>query len=190
MRILCDLSIRGLADDEADLAVACRALNVSRSRYDDWLGRPARYVRRKRVTAETEKYDAETTGAEVPAPAPGFLSPFSTIGISFLGHPAPAGELSLPQSAYRRRTAGPHGVVVLHISKPRPGRAPPFTKVGDGGRKHDDVNGVGKGTYVYISPCTFSSRPANDAGPSPVRAGQPDQPARLTQQRVSTEPGA
>ena len=33
--------VRELADDEVDVAVACRVLNVSRSGYYDWLGRPA-----------------------------------------------------------------------------------------------------------------------------------------------------
>ena len=33
--------VRELADDEFEVAVACRVLNVSRSGYYDWLGRPA-----------------------------------------------------------------------------------------------------------------------------------------------------
>jgi hypothetical protein len=33
--------VRELADDNIDLAVTCRVLNVSRSGYDDWLGRLA-----------------------------------------------------------------------------------------------------------------------------------------------------
>jgi hypothetical protein len=33
--------VRELADDEIDVAVACRALAVSRSGYYDWFGRPA-----------------------------------------------------------------------------------------------------------------------------------------------------
>ena len=32
--------VRELADDNIDVAVACRVLNVSRSGYYDWLGRP------------------------------------------------------------------------------------------------------------------------------------------------------
>jgi putative transposase len=32
--------VRELADDEIDVAVACRVLGVSRSGYYDWLGRP------------------------------------------------------------------------------------------------------------------------------------------------------
>jgi putative transposase len=33
--------VRELADDEIDVAVACRVLEVSRSGYYDWLSRPA-----------------------------------------------------------------------------------------------------------------------------------------------------
>src|ERR1700757_149071 len=49
----------------------------------------------------------------------------SAVGLCFLGHPAPAGELHLPHG----RPTGvdrpdPNGVVVLHMSKTRPGRAP------------------------------------------------------------------
>lgn len=33
--------VRELADDDYEVAVACRVLNVSRSGYYDWLGRPA-----------------------------------------------------------------------------------------------------------------------------------------------------
>ena len=33
--------VRELADDQIDVAVACRVLVVSRSGYYDWLGRPA-----------------------------------------------------------------------------------------------------------------------------------------------------
>ena len=33
--------VRELADDDVDVAVACRVLNVSRSGFYDWLGRPA-----------------------------------------------------------------------------------------------------------------------------------------------------
>ena len=33
--------VRELADDEFEVAVACRVLNVSRSGYYDWLGRPS-----------------------------------------------------------------------------------------------------------------------------------------------------
>ena len=54
----------------------------------------------------------------------------SAIGLRFLGHPAPAGELSLPHG---RPTGAPtppdpNGVVVLHMSKLRPGRAPPLPR--------------------------------------------------------------
>ena len=35
------LLVRELADEDIDVAVACRVLSVSRSGYYDWLGRPA-----------------------------------------------------------------------------------------------------------------------------------------------------
>ena len=49
----------------------------------------------------------------------------SATGIRFLGHPAPAGELSLPHGrpTGHHRRPDPNGVVVLHMNKLRPGRA-------------------------------------------------------------------
>ena len=55
----------------------------------------------------------------------------SAVGVRFLGHPAPAGELQpSSRSAYRRRhrAPDPNGVVVLRMSKTRPGRAPPLPR--------------------------------------------------------------
>jgi hypothetical protein len=53
----------------------------------------------------------------------------SAVGIRFLGHPAPAAELSVPHG---RPTSGRppdrNGVVVLHMSKTRSGRAPPLPR--------------------------------------------------------------
>ena len=54
----------------------------------------------------------------------------SAVGVRFLGHPAPAGELQpSSRSAYRRhQPPDPNGVVVLRMSKTRPGRAPPLPR--------------------------------------------------------------
>jgi hypothetical protein len=53
----------------------------------------------------------------------------STVGVRFLGPPAPAGELRLPHG---RPTAiitpDPNGVVMLRMNKIRPGRAPPLPR--------------------------------------------------------------
>ena len=48
----------------------------------------------------------------------------SAAGLGLLGHPAPAGELSLPHGRPTgHHVTGPNGVVVLRMSKTRPGRA-------------------------------------------------------------------
>src|SRR6266516_7411632 len=59
-----------------------------------------------------------------------FPAALSATGLRFLGHPSPAGELGLP---YGRPTGSlclpdPNGVVMLHMSKTRPGRAPPLPR--------------------------------------------------------------
>src|SRR6266516_608867 len=59
-----------------------------------------------------------------------FPAALSATGLRFLGHPSPAGELSLPHG---RPTGSlclpdPNGVVMLHMSKTRPARAPPFPR--------------------------------------------------------------
>jgi hypothetical protein len=55
-----------------------------------------------------------------------FPAAYSATGLRFLSHPAPAGELSLPHGRSTRRTSRPDpiGVVMLRMSKLRPGRAP------------------------------------------------------------------
>jgi hypothetical protein len=53
----------------------------------------------------------------------------SAVGLRFLGHPAPAGELNLPHGRPTGiKPPDPIGVVVLHMSKLRPGRTPPLPR--------------------------------------------------------------
>jgi hypothetical protein len=60
---------------------------------------------------------------------PWFPAALSAVGIGLLGHPAPAGELRLPHGRPTgHRWPDPNGVVVLRMSKPRPGRAPPLPR--------------------------------------------------------------
>ena len=72
--------------------------------------------------------------ADHPAEVPVMRFPvscrLSAVGVRFLGHPAPAGELQpSSRSAYRRiDPPDPNGVVVLRMSKTRPGRAPPLPR--------------------------------------------------------------
>ena len=65
-----------------------------------------------------------------PAAPRGATCCLSATGIRFLGHPAPAGELSLPHGrpTGHHRVPDPNGVVVLHMNKLRPGRALPLSR--------------------------------------------------------------
>ena len=73
---------------------------------------------------------AQTTRRRVPVLRPAVSCCLSAIGIGFLGHPAPAGDLNLPHGRPTgpRNWPDPNGVVVLHMSKLRPGRAPPLSR--------------------------------------------------------------
>ena len=80
----------------------------------------------------------------------------SAVGLRFLGHPAPAGELRLPHG----RPTGvdlpdPNGVVVLHMSKTRPGRAPPLPR----GRWCAPGRRLSSGRHLPLR-CGQSLRPA------------------------------
>ncbi len=82
----------------------------------------------------------------------------SAVGVRFLGHPAPAGGLHRPPGRPTDGRADPNGVVVLHMSKPRPGRAP--LNPGDGG----------------ALPAGTIFRPAPAALPRPVAAARLEHP--------------
>ena len=72
---------------------------------------------------------AGATGGD-PGSRPRFPAACSATGVRFLDHPAPAGGLGLPRGRLTGRTGrlDPIGVVVLHMSKTRPGRAPPLLR--------------------------------------------------------------
>src|SRR6516225_2276751 len=99
---------------------------------------------------------AQTTRRRMPVLRPAVSCCLSAIGIGFLGHPAPAGELSLPHG----RPTGPqswpdpNGVVVLHMSKLRPGRAPPLSR----GRWCAPGRRLSSGRHLPLS-CGQSLRP-------------------------------
>src|SRR6266498_334389 len=65
-----------------------------------------------------------------PGSRPRFPAACSATGVRFLDHPAPAGGMGLPHGRLTGRTGrlDPIGVVVLHMSKTRPGRAPPLLR--------------------------------------------------------------
>ena len=99
---------------------------------------------------------AQTTRRRVPVLRPAVSCCLSAIGIGFLGHPAPAGELSLPHGRPTgpRNWPDPNGVVVLHMSKLRPGRAPPLSR----GRWCAPGRRLSSGRHLPLS-CGQSLRP-------------------------------
>jgi len=99
---------------------------------------------------------AQTTRRRVPVLRPAVSCCLSAIGIGFLGHPAPAGELSLPHGRPTgpRNWPDPNGVVVLHMSKLRPGRVPPLSR----GRWCAPGRRLSSGRHLPLS-CGQSLRP-------------------------------